>query len=212
MVDQRDVDRFGRVLHIEDRIALPVNAGDIAAVEFNFLVDRAAGGLHDLRFECLPQQIGRDHLTAVVCDEVALDPDAVSFSVDLDFGHHRHARCAAHRIGKALPAVDIALLFFTCADVRLPASLGGDRFDRRQIARVRQIAQTKFNGVGVGRQRQFVHERFRGEMDLRATRIAEVRGAQGRGAIEQRRDGVGSFAPRCERIGFTGHSKQPYRF
>src|SRR5215472_5628019 len=54
------------------------------------------------------------------------------------------------------------------------------------MARCLQIAQAESDRVGADRGGNLVDEGFDGELDLRADRVAQVRGARRRGAVEQR--------------------------
>ena len=57
------------------------------------------------------------------------------------------------------------------------------------------------------RGRHLVHERLAGEMDLRPDRIAQMRAAQRRGALEQRRDRLPARALVGELVGFRRHAE-----
>ena len=57
------------------------------------------------------------------------------------------------------------------------------------------------------RGRDLVHERFAGEVDLRPDRIAQMRAAQRRAAVEQRRDRLPGHALVGELVGFRGHAE-----
>ncbi len=77
---------------------------------------------------------------------------------------------------------------------------------------VLHVAQPELDRVDVKRRRHFVHEGFAGEMDLRPDRIAQMRGAQRRGAIEQRRDHLPGRALVGEAVGFRRDAEAVARF
>ncbi len=136
MIEHGDVDGFRRVLDVENGIDVPSDAGDIFVVEFHFFHHRAAGGLHHLRLQCLPQLIGRAHLAAIVCDIKTPRPDFASSAIDFNIRHHRHARAAAHGLRKTLPDIHIATHLLTCADLRLPVGFFRDGFHHCEITLV----------------------------------------------------------------------------
>jgi len=68
----------------------------------------------------------------------------------------------------------------------LPLGTLGRRLDDGDAARRLQIAQAESDRVGADRGGDLVDEGFAGELDLRADRVAQVRGARRRGAVEQR--------------------------
>src|SRR4051794_39954829 len=51
MVDQHDLDRLRRFGHVEDRIALPIRAGDALGVELHLFPQGAARALHDVALD-----------------------------------------------------------------------------------------------------------------------------------------------------------------
>src|SRR5262249_59120931 len=89
------------------------------------------------------------------------------------------------RIGDAAAGDLGAGLVLAGRGPRLPARLFGGGLDHRDVARVLDVTQTKFNGIEVEHRRYLVHERLAGEMDLRSDRIAQMRAAQRRAAVEQ---------------------------
>jgi len=62
------------------------------------------------------------------------------------------------------------------------------RGSRAAATRRLQIAQAEGDRVGAGCGGDLVDEGFAGELDLRADPVAQMRGAQRRGAVEQRGD------------------------
>src|SRR5262249_199901 len=116
-------------------------------------------------------------------------PDLSARAVDIDLGHDRAAGAVALRIGDA-PAADLGVgLSLRGGGAGLPAAFLGGGLDPREGARVLDGTQTKFKGMEVEPRRYLVHERLAGEMDLRSDRIAQMRAAQRRAAVEQRRNG-----------------------
>ena len=61
--------------------------------------------------------------------------------------------------------------------------------------------------IGADRGRDLVDERLACEMELRSDRIAQMRGAQRRGAVEQRRDRLPQRALVGELVGFRRHAE-----
>ena len=72
---------------------------------------------------------------------------------------------------------------------------------------VLDVAQAELDRVDVERRRDLVHERFAREVDLRPDRIAQMRAAQRRGAIEQGRDRLPRHALVGELVGFRRHAE-----
>src|SRR5438477_11650519 len=85
LVDQLD-HNLGDVREGEDRIALPVEARYHAAVEFQFLDQRAADGLQNVAVDLVAQAIGVDDLAAVVGHGDTRDADFSAGAVELDVG------------------------------------------------------------------------------------------------------------------------------
>src|SRR5262249_48894374 len=90
---------------------------------------------------------------------------------------------------------------------RLPARLFGGGLDHRDVARVLDVTQAELDGIKVERRRRLVHERLAGEMDLRSDRIAQMRAAQRRAALEQRRNGLPRHALVGELVGLGGDAE-----
>src|SRR5262249_26788455 len=149
-----------------------------------------ADALHDVALDGVPQPVGIDDLAAVVGDRELARPDLAGRAVDVDLGDDRNAGAVALRVGDAATADLAAGLVATRRRPRLPARLLGRRLDHRDVARVLDVAQAELDRVERQRRRQLVDERFAGEMDLRAYRIAQMGAAQRRAAVEQRRDGL----------------------
>ena len=57
-VEQHDVDRFGRLGDVEDRVGKPVGTGDLGAVEGNLLRQGPAGALDDIAFDAALEPVG----------------------------------------------------------------------------------------------------------------------------------------------------------
>src|SRR5471030_2094946 len=207
MADQHDVHLAGRFGDVEDRIADPVHAGDRLAVEGHFLPQRAADALHDVAFYAFHQPIRVDDLPAVVRHGELARPDLTGGAVNIDLRDHRHARAVALRIGDAAAGHFVAGLIAARRGPRVPFRLFRRRLDHGDIARLLDVAQAKLDRVGANRRRHLVDEGFAGEVDLRSDRIAQVRTAQGRGAVEQRRDGLPGQALVLEGIGFRRHAE-----
>src|SRR4029078_4554061 len=98
---------------------------------------------------------------------------------------HRDPGAAALRVGDAAPADVVASLAFARRWPAVPAELLRPRFDQANVARVLDVLEAEFDRVLVERRRHFVDERFAGEMDLRADRIAPMRRATARGEMQQ---------------------------
>src|SRR5215468_2660122 len=67
-------------------------------------------------------------------------------------------------------------------------------------------------GVDAERRGELIHERFTGKVDLRTDRIAQMRTAQRRSAIEQRRDRLPRHSFVGELIGLGRYAKTVVRF
>src|SRR5262245_62415861 len=115
-------------------------------------------------------------------------PDLSARAVDIDLGDDGAAGAVALGIGDAAAGDLVAGLILARRGPRLPARLFGGGLDHRDVARVLDVTQAELDGIEVERRRHLVHERLAGEMDLRSDRVAQMRAAQRRGAVEQRRD------------------------
>ncbi len=93
------------------------------------------------------------------------------------------------------------------ADARLPTEFLGRGFDRSRVASA-QMLQAEFDRVGFRGERQLVDEALAGEMDLRPDRIAQMRGAERRDAIERRRDRFPGQQPVRDVVGFIGRAER----
>ena len=64
-----------------------------------------------------------------------------------------------------------------------------------------EILQPEFDRIGAGRGRHFVNEGFAAEQDRRTVGVAQVRRAQRRGAIHERRNDLPTEPPVVEGVG-----------
>jgi long-chain acyl-CoA synthetase len=64
-IDDVDLDAVGHRVEAQDRIGLPVDAGDPGVIETNAFIQRPAHRLHDRAFDLVDQPIRIDYLTAV---------------------------------------------------------------------------------------------------------------------------------------------------
>src|SRR6185437_10013646 len=103
MVDQREVDLLRCFGDVEDRIGLPVDAGDVLAVELDLFPQRAGNALYDVALDALLQAVRIDDLAAVVRDGEPLRPDLAGRAVDVHLRDHGDPRAVALRIGDAAP-------------------------------------------------------------------------------------------------------------
>ena len=153
------------------------------------------------------QAVRIDDLAAVVRDRELARPDLAGAAVDVDLGDDRAGGAVALRIGDAAAGDRVAGLVLARRGPRVPAGLLGRRLDHRDVARVLDVPQPELDRIDAERRRDLVHERFAGEVDLRPDRIAQMRRAQRRGALEQRRDRLPRGALVGELVGFRRHAE-----
>src|SRR6516225_5660472 len=134
-------------------------------------------------------------------------PDLPARAVDIDLGHDRAAGAVALRVGDAAAGDLVAGLVLARRGPRLPARLFGRGLDHRDVARVLDVTQAELDGIEVECRGHLVHERLAGEMDLRSDRIAQMRAAQRRATLEQRRDGLPRHALVGELVGLGGDAE-----
>ena len=130
-------------------------------------------------------------------------PDPAAAPLDLHFGDDGDPRAAALRVGDAAPGELVTGLTALRRRAGVPFRPLCRRLDHRDVARIREMTQAEFDRVGICSGRHLVDERLAGEMDLRPDRIAQVRGAQRRGAVEQRRYGLPGEPLVLDGIGFS---------
>src|SRR5207237_9534715 len=104
-------------------------------------------------------------------------PGAGASAIDLDLHHDRYGGAITLGEGDA----------FAFAE-RRPARLLGHGLHHRGVARLGEVAQAESDRIRAGGVRQLVNELLGAEMDFRAYRIAEVRGAQRRAVLDELRD------------------------
>ena len=174
---------------------MPVDAGHVLVVELDLFPQRAGNALHDVALDALLQPIRVDDLAAVVRDRELLGEDLAGRAVDLDLARspRRGCRCAARR--RCRGPITLSPVW----------SLRGDG----------RVSQPNFSAAAL------ITAMSRGVLDVLAAgtrsgpgsvaaatssmndslakwicgpdRIAQMRGAQRRRAVEQRRDRL----PRC---------------
>ena len=125
VVDEHDVDRLGRVLDVEDRVARPIDARHPVALEAHFLEQHARQAVHDVAFDGVAQAFRVDDQAAVVRDGEFLRPDAAGLALDFHLGNHRHQRAAPLRIGNAAAGHDVARFRPLRSGTRLPVRFFG---------------------------------------------------------------------------------------
>jgi hypothetical protein len=88
------------------------------------------------------------------------------------------APTAPERCAEAMPCpTNVSALRSGRRRARLPPGALGRGFDNGDVARRLQIAQAKGDRVRTGRGGDLVDKGFAGELDLRADRVAQMRGA-----------------------------------
>src|SRR5262245_59558811 len=212
MVDQHDVDRFRRFGDVEDRIGHPVHAGHVLGVELDLLPQRAADTLNDVAFDCMRQTIRIYDLATVVGDREFARPDFAGLPVDFDLRYHSDARAVALSISDAPTAGSSAGLVAARRRTRLPPGFLSRCSNDCNVARVFDVSQAERHRVDAERRGELIHERFTGKVDLRTDRIAQMRTAQRRSAIEQRRDRLPRHSFVGEFIGLGRHAETVVRF
>ena len=85
-VDDVNLDAFGHRIETQDRIGLPVDAGDPGVVEGNAFVQRPAHRLHDRAFDLVDQPVRIDHLAAVDRRHRADQTRTAGLAVHLNLG------------------------------------------------------------------------------------------------------------------------------
>src|SRR5262249_14172334 len=82
-IDQVD-DHLWHLRESDDRIACPIEARHLRAIEGNLLLQRPAEGLHHIALELILDTVGVDDLAAVLHHEETLDPDIAGLAINLD--------------------------------------------------------------------------------------------------------------------------------
>src|SRR5262249_40570627 len=152
------------------------------------LPDRAAQPLDDVALDRVLEADRVDDLAAVVCDRELAREDLAGRAVDVDLRYDRDPGTVALRIGHAAAGHLGPGLVAPRRGPRLPAGLFRRRLDEGDVARILDVPQPELDRVDVEGVRDLVHERLAREVDLRADRVAQMRRAQRRAAVEQRRD------------------------
>src|ERR1700687_4175896 len=129
-----------------------------------------------------------DDRAAVGGDRELARPDLSRLPIDLDLGDDRDPRAVALRVSNAAAGHFVAGLVAPRRGPRLPGGFLRHRLEDGDVARVLDMAQAELYRIEIQRRRHLVDEGFAGEVDLRPDRIAQMRAAQGRGAVEQGRD------------------------
>src|SRR5205823_8767286 len=101
VVEEHDVDALRRVLYLEDRIARPVDAQHLIAIELDLLEQRAGQRLNDVALDRQPEPPGVDDRPAVVGHRELADPHAAARAIHLDLGDHGHDGAVALGVGEA---------------------------------------------------------------------------------------------------------------
>src|SRR5262249_53490163 len=166
----------------------------------------------DVALDGVVEPIGVDDLAAIVGNSELARPDLSARAVDIDLSHDGAAGAVALGVGDAAAGDLVAGLVLARRGPRLPAGLFGRGLDHRDVARVLDVTQAEFDRVEVERRRHLVHGRLAGEVDLRSDWIAQMRAAQRRAALEQRRDGLPRHALVGELVGFGRDTEAVGRF
>src|SRR5262245_38956865 len=164
----------GHLREREDRIARPVEAGDLRAVELQLLYQRPAHGLDHIALDLALQAVGVDDLAAVVGDVELGDGDTASRAVDFDLGDRTNigTHQLVLRVADAASLYDVASGRFSWRGTFLPLGQRSQSLKHLDPALVRgvEIFQTEFQRVHARRRRQLVDEAFVGISILHASR------------------------------------------
>ena len=155
-IDQHGLE-FRHVVEAEDRVGIPVAAGDAAAIEGHRLVQGPARRLDHPALELGGEPGAVDDLPRVGRDGAALQPDLRRVGHrDLD----RHRRIGRDvLVARERDPAPAPLRTVRAAGVEAL----GRRLDHRPGARIRQMAQAKRDRIDSRLLRQLVHEGFDGE-------------------------------------------------
>ena len=212
MVEEHDVDALRRVLYLEDRIARPVDAQHLIAIELDLLEQRAGQRLNDVALDRQPEPPGVDDQPAVVGHRELAGPHAAARAIHLDLGDHGHDGAVALGVGEAAADHHGAL---AAAQARIgalaPAGPVGRRLDHGDVTRVLHVLQPEGDRIHAGGVSDLVDERLAGEVGLGPERIAQVPGAERRAAVEERRDALPSAALVGELVRFGRHLEDDRR-
>ena len=110
-------------------------------------------------------------------------PHASGATVDLDVGHHRDHRADALGVGEAAAAHHRALAAIRIRTSRPPGLVGG-RLDDGRVPRILHVLHPERHRIDAERMRDLVDERLAREVGFGSERIAQMRGAEGRRALE----------------------------
>src|SRR6478736_7760422 len=85
-IDNMNLDAVGDRVEAQDRIGLPVDAGDPPIVEGNAFIQGPTHRLHDRAFDLVDQPVRIDHLTAVDRRHRANQPRTPGLPIDFYLG------------------------------------------------------------------------------------------------------------------------------
>src|SRR5207245_1176159 len=117
----------------------PVTRADLARIEFDFLLQRPAHGLHDAAFDLVFEAVRIDDLAGIDRGVEAWHRDASAGAVDLDIGDHRNICGEILVFGKA----NAAPLAAIAEPIRSPTRLLRHRLDHGAGAGVLEMRQTE---------------------------------------------------------------------
>jgi len=135
-VQQHDVDCFGRLGDVEDRVARPIDTRHLGAVEGDLLGQGAVRALHDITVDAAPEPVGVDDQPAIMGDGEFARPHLAGMAVNLDLGDDRHHRTRALRIRNAAPGQGVAIAVGPRRGPWLPADTLGRRLDDGDLTRL----------------------------------------------------------------------------
>lgn len=149
-IEDMHLDLVRHGVEAQDRIGLPVHAGDARVVERNALVQLPAHRLHDGGFDLVGDAIRIDHLAGIDGGDRADQARAAGLAVDFDLGRDGaiNGEVLVAREGKAVAAVLGRL------SAGLPAEGLCRLADDVAAARILEMLDAEFDRIGARPQRQ----------------------------------------------------------
>src|SRR5439155_2348445 len=152
-VEQHDVD-LRHLVEAHDRIVGPRARRHARAIEAHRLLERPARGLDDAALDLVDDAVGIHDLAGVHRGHDARDPHATAAAIDADVGDERAVAGEILVPGERDAAAAPAAAFRAW----LPAGSLRRRLEHGAGARIAQVAQPEFDGVGAGGGRQLIDE------------------------------------------------------
>ena len=135
---------FGRLGEVQDRVGIPIAAGDTLPVKLDLLVQGPAGSLGEAALQLVAQSISADDLTRISGDDCPLQVDVPTFPDDLELDRHSGIALPVFVLGEGDPPTSpLALTGFMC----LPAHFLRSCLENRAGTLVLEMVKAKFQRV-----------------------------------------------------------------